>query len=218
MSRNLFSDPLLTSIDSLRKYETFGSIFSAAHGLIALIPSIQQRCFERARTIREGGDLQPTVTWFEQLEQKILAFDAESNTLCLGRKPDAETLAVVETYRHALLIYLYSSDVCDDVQQAPHVTEKLQRHAMLCLQALATLQGTSSTAILLWSFLIASSCLEGEQERNMVRELISNTGPHVAIVSRAMDVLEKTWQQGSNLGPYGMHIAMTQHNIRLIIT
>ncbi|KAF7524649.1 hypothetical protein G7054_g11359 [Neopestalotiopsis clavispora] len=216
---DLLLGPLMSSAQSRPEQQcgTYGCMVAEPNGFLEIIPLMNTMCWERQLAIAGGHDLDYTTTMFIALEKRILGLKTAPAASTMDQREIDADATVLEVYRHALVIYLYSSLWPGQAEPHPEYVTLLQKHASACLQLIGELQSTPRMTILLWSAIISASCLRDHQSQEEIRYLASTTGPHVGIVSRAMELLEMLWKEKDEFGPYGLHVIMKQQDFCLLI-
>jgi hypothetical protein len=172
--------------------------------------------WERRRAVQENKDLQPSAALSKDIRLQITSFRPASTSATENGRLEIGT-AVVEIYRHALLIYLYSAFYPVTRQHLPEYKAKLEEHANLCLDLLLAGSHTSWMTIFLWPGVIAASCLQDSRSQEKARQLVSASGLRIGVLTRAMELLEMLWGEGANLGPYGLHVVVEKNDFRLLV-
>jgi hypothetical protein len=123
-----------------------------------------------------------------------------------------QSLSVLAVYRHALAIFAYDAMWCGTLTGDESRLSIVRGHALSALALIPTLMDTHFRNVLLWPVIVAGSCLLQEEERDILRSLLSNREP-ISVVMKMKAMLESLWTENDHLyfGPYGLQKHMRSY-------
>jgi hypothetical protein len=213
-NRLLPVDTLLTSLETLSVYDTFGIMFAGIHGLFEIIPQISQ-LYQRIleETAETGGCSMESNVIYATLHTRIISWKLAD---AIGAALACQREIMAECYRHGLLIYIetaMSGPIVDD----PSVICKIQDHVDAIFSYSATLRQAESQyrAILLWPLMISGSCTVKEDQRKILATSLRMSRYQMRLCQIACELLELLWRDPDKraYGPYGLLLIMQKYNI-----
>jgi hypothetical protein len=213
-ARTIPFDTVLTSLEFLKEYETFGVFFGCGQNLFELIPKISVLAATRLVEEESGECTQESRTTYETLIDTLEKWHSPSVAYEMARW-EAEHIMIGEVYRHSLLAFLKVS-MCGSVVNNPKVLVAIQRHIDIAMPLMDRVADTPFVTILLWPIMILGSCLISEHQRKtLVHQLLFETRIDICQVVEASKLLEILWNEEDEraYGPYGLYLVMRKYHI-----
>ncbi len=218
---------------SLSGHESFGMLFTGCHSLFELIPPITQFAARRLAEQQQGQRaLAPSSPPGNESSSSCRAFYSRTRAFIAAwaqpppEKPlhpmwAARWVAIGETYRHALHIFLETAMLGSDAPE-PDFKETMQTHALALGAAVLDNDVLSSVfaTVILWPVMVMGSVLATAELRELL--LINMRAEYTTWNSvRGADLLELMWADQNDdprcYGPYGLYLTMRKHGIDLCI-
>jgi hypothetical protein len=213
-------------VSTLSTYDTFGIMFAGCHELFELIPAISRFA---ARRLKEEGTQASNATRLPESDSFYTSTSARIRNWQQGQPQSTNVeempkrLAIGETYRQALFIYLEtavlgiaglpaSADVLSRLHEhITHIEEAVQEHSLVT-SAFAT--------IMLWPMVIAGSVLMQADERELLTQGLRMPQYATCNSIQTAELLELLWKDGDprSFGPYGLYLAMEKHQLNLCLS
>lgn len=214
-ARTIPMDPLLSSLGSLKKYDTFGFKLSSIHDLFALIPIVSRIAQEALQSKEKPYKSDEATHWMRFLENKDLLL----SNLSLDPKISADNITVADIYRQALLIYLKAS-LCGSVVNNPKSIVEIQDTVDEMFSLFDSIADSDYGAILLWPIMIMGSCLVRPSQQNNLRQSLVSTRYDTGNIAQAIELLDHLWNDESvySYGPYGLYYIMNEHKINFCMS
>ncbi|KAK7883576.1 hypothetical protein LTR67_011074 [Exophiala xenobiotica] len=186
--------PLLSILNRLREYKTFGVYLGCAHQLYELIPAVTDLALHKKRAVCGTTD-EHTQALHETLRRKVTCWSAES-------EGDVSTARYIPGYRaeqvaafiiqNVLLILLHDCrigegenprDIMEDIQ--PLIDDTMALFELISDAPVSNVIG--------WSFLILGSVMRREDQKRSLSQKLRSHRSETAYSDRVADVLEWVW-------------------------
>lgn len=215
----VFSDPFVMSWEEMASFPTFGALFAGSHELFQLLPEVSALA---ARRLAEeaGGSAQPSA--FLKHTHDVLY-----NSITSWRMPPQvpghkvedweHKRRAAEVFRQGLHVYLATALAGSTVSNPATLAVIGEHVERVLIDAIHLVSLQMYHATLVWPIVIAGSCLVKPEHRE---GLIHGTRTawysmkHLEIIG---DVLQLLWEDPDPraFGPYGLHLIMQKHGVRI---
>ncbi|KAE8419840.1 fungal-specific transcription factor domain-containing protein [Aspergillus pseudocaelatus] len=204
---------LLPSWDIIRNYGIFGIIVSPIYQCLEVIPRVVALCIRRQAEMTFNECSAESWAEFDSIIGMIETIEFADDVLAATLDPEhGPSLSISAVYRHALTIFAYDAMWCGTLTGDESRLSIVREHALHALALIPTLIDTHFRNILLWPTIVVGSCLLKEEERDILRSLLSHKAP-ISAVTKMKAMLESLWAENNALyfGPYGLQKHMRSH-------
>jgi hypothetical protein len=212
-------------VSTLSTYDTFGIMFAGCHGLFELIPAISQHAARRLKEEEQAptaASLSDSDAFYTSTNARIRDWQQSphgaTNDDCVPKR-----LAIGETYRHAVFIYLETAMLgTASLPASAEVHARLHEHLAHIKDAVESHNLVTSTfaTIMLWPMVIAGSVLLPTHERGLLAQGLRMADYANCTSIQTAELLELMWadDDSRSFGPYGLYLAMKRHGINLCLS
>jgi hypothetical protein len=213
-------------VSTLSPYDTFGIMFAGCHELFELIPTTSRFAAQRLKEEQTHAESIKRMPHSDPFYTRTRARIGDwRQNLLQSTNPGkiSKQLAIGETYRHALFIYLETAvlgtaglPASADVHERLHkhinsISEAVQRHDLV-MSPFAT--------ILLWPMIIAGSVLVQAEKQEVLTQGLRMPLYATCTSVQTAELLELVWvdTDPKSFGPYGLYLAMEKHGINICLS
>jgi hypothetical protein len=212
-------------VSRLSTYETFGIMFAGCHELFELIPAISRFAAQRLKEEEQAStaaSLSDSDAFYTSTNARIRDWQqsppSATNADCVPKR-----LAIGETYRHVLFIYLETAMLgTTRLPASAEVHARLHEHLVHIKDAVECHNLVTSTfaTIMLWPMVITGSVLLPTHERELLAQGLRMPQYATCNSIQTAELLELVWADGDpqSFGPYGLYLAMEKHGINLCLS
>jgi len=212
-------------VSTLSTYDTFGIMFAGCHELFELIPAISRFAAQRLKEEEQAptaASLSNSDAFYTSTHARIRDWQqgppSATDADCVPKR-----LAIGETYRHALFIYLETAMLgTARLPASAEVHTRLHEHLAHIKDAVESQDLVTSTfaTILLWPMIIAGSVLVPGNERELLAQGLRMAQYANCTSIQTAELLELMWadEDPRSFGPYGLYLAMERHGINLCLS
>jgi hypothetical protein len=216
------SDHLLSTLDHLRNYRTFGSLLGCAHRLYELIPEVSDLVWCRRRR-SSGSDYQSTDEAYEALKTRIESWPDETDTGPGSPGPLSETSAEYAAgvmIRNTLLMLLHHSQIFGRPALKQAMTEKIQPLVDDNMAFLDVLSDAPVANVSLWLLVVTGSMMQKSDQKQCLAQRLKSHHSQTPVASRAVEILTWIWNdpEKDSYGLYGVAKVASEHMTHICLT
>jgi len=211
-------DPILSALDQIRQYQTFGSFLGCAYRLYELIPAVSRLVLYEKRSISRNDEPRNR-DLYENLRRSVAHWSAEEE--CGTTSPDqapgqsAEQIAGM-IVQNALLMLLHDcrvgegegpGDIMQDIQ--PLIDDTMSLFELISADPVGN--------VIVWPMLITGSMMQKESQRQCLAQTFLTHHAHTALSDRIAELLQWVWEddEESTFGIAGLEKVARQHKTHL---
>lgn len=208
-------NPILSTIDQTRQYQTFGCYLGCAYRLYESIPAVSRLVLYEKRSISRNNDPNKQEL-YENLRRKVASWSAdEENENAPANYTPAEQMAGM-IVQNALLMLLHECRI-DEGQGPGTIMEDIQPLIDDTMSLFELISDEPVTTVVVWPMLITGSMMLEEKQRQSLGQLIRTHQTRTALGEHIARLLQWVWEDGneSTFGITGLEKVAKQHKTHL---
>ncbi|KAK6373999.1 hypothetical protein LTS17_007969 [Exophiala oligosperma] len=199
-------DPIISDIDCIKTYQTFGSYMGCAYQLYELIPTISRLVLYEKRSISRNDD------------PKLQALYEDTKRAVADWTPDehqahnyAETMAGMIVQK-TLLMLLHECRIVEG-QGPQHVMRDIQPLIEETMSLAEIISKEPVSCVLAWPMMITGSMMVEKRQRHRLLSLFGTHPTHTALAEQTVRLLNLVWEDDdkSVFGITGLGTVAKQH-------
>jgi hypothetical protein len=211
-SQTIIKTDSFLDLEGLRQYSSYGIRFGCGHDIFEFIPIISSLVAERLTDDPNDIHTPELYAKYQILASKL----RDWKPVRVGMTMEQSAVAIC--YQNSLLIYLHSA--FNSLSTNPPALAEIETRVGICFSILLSLALSQLEAMIFWPVMIIGSCVQKEEDRELIRRAFETSRYRTMNVRRALVLLNALWGDDDPraYGPQGLDYIMKKRGWNLCLS